>query len=104
MALNNRVLQDEDDLAAIDSGMPEFLTGMDFSKATFVAIGQLWIQEDGRMTATNSVIPETGDSREAVALAGIVEELAWRYVHEANPEIKRPGQRVVRYAYFLTNL
>jgi hypothetical protein len=56
------------------------------------------------MTVTNSVIPDTGDSQEAAAIAGVVEALSWRHRLGSNPEVKRPGQRVVIYQDFLTKL
>jgi hypothetical protein len=68
---------------------PDFVSRM---RGTRPICGQTWIQEDRRMTVTNTVLPDTEDSREAVWLAGIVEALVWRHVLESNPEFQIPGR------------
>jgi hypothetical protein len=96
VACNRLLLENEDGIAAINSDLPELLMGMNFTKPMCVAIGvgqrmrgmqpicgQLWIQEGRSMTATNTVIPERGNSMEAVAFAGIVEASAWRHVFDS---------------------
>jgi hypothetical protein len=56
------------------------------------------------MTATNTVLPDAGESREVVALACVLEALTWRHLLESTLEVKRPGQRVVIHPDFLHKL
>jgi hypothetical protein len=62
------------------------------------------MQEDRRMMATSTVLPDTGESRKAVELTGISDVPIWRHVLDPNPEYKRAGPRIVIYPDFLLRL
>jgi hypothetical protein len=98
IAFNKRVVEKEDETAAINSGFPDFLVGFSLAKPI---CGQLWIQKDRCM-----VLPDTGTSREAVTLAEISDAPTWRHLLEPNqeyrPDLKSPGERFVIYLAFLT--
>jgi hypothetical protein len=90
VTFNKRVLENEDEIAAINLGLSDFLMGIDLSKTTFVVIGvgqrmrgtqpiceQLRIPEDRNMTETSTVLPNMEESRSVVELAGIPDVLTW---------------------------
>jgi hypothetical protein len=91
---------------------------MGVTKPEFVAVGvghkmsgtqpmgwQLWIQEEGYMTSPSKLaLPATGESREAVALASILDTLTSRHSLESKLEVKRPRVRVVFYPDVLSRL
>jgi hypothetical protein len=56
------------------------------------------------MSATSTLFPDTGTSREALALTGIQDALSWRHVLEIVPDesFKRPGHRTIIYPDLLT--
>jgi hypothetical protein len=56
------------------------------------------------MIATNSALPESGQSKESVLQAEFLDVLIWRRALELNPEVKGPGQRVIICSRFLTKL
>jgi hypothetical protein len=75
--------------------------GFDSAKSKFVAIGigsqmrgaqpicgQLWVQEERIMTETCTPPPEYGQSKEVIALAGVLDALQWRHVLETNTSEK----------------
>jgi hypothetical protein len=105
IAFNKRILENEDEIAAVNPGMSGCLTGLDFMKPVCVAIGvgqrmidtppicgQLRIQENRSMTVTNRALPETGTLKDAVALAERQEALQWKHVLELNQGIGGPNR------------
>jgi hypothetical protein len=108
-------LTDDEALWATLASWARFL--MSLAKTTFVLVnvgermsgtqpicGKPWIQKDRRTTATSTILPNTGESREGVALAGISDVLRRRHVLESNPNYKRPALKVVIYPDFLSRL
>jgi hypothetical protein len=57
--------------------------------------GQLWIQGDRQMTASNKVLDGMANTRESAVLSAVVEAVAWR--HAGEPKGSRKGQRVIVY-------
>jgi hypothetical protein len=55
--------------------------------------GQLWIQGDRQMTASNKVLDGMANTRESAVLSAVVDAVAWR--HAGEPEGPRKGQRVI---------
>jgi hypothetical protein len=121
IAFNKSVLKKEE-IVAINSGLSDFLVGMSMEQMTFVYVnvgqrmrgtqpvcGQLWIQDDRRMTPAGTSLPGMGGSREEVSLSGISDALAWRHGLETNdykqnPDYKRPVLRLVIYPEVLSKL
>jgi hypothetical protein len=102
ISFNERVLEKENEVVPINSALPEFLMGMSMNKSTFVSInvgqwmrgtqpigGQLWIQEDRKMSATSTVLPDTGHLMEVVALDAVSDALTWRHVFEVYIDVAR---------------
>jgi hypothetical protein len=60
------------------------------------------------MTSKSIAPPNTGISREAVALSGISDALIWRHVLKPSKEYRSdltgPGKRIIIYLEFLTKL
>jgi hypothetical protein len=106
-AFNQTVLEKDSETISINSEFPQFLNGLSMEKPVFVYVnvaermrrtqpicGQLWTQEDCKMSTTSTSLPDLENAREAVALSGIADGLSWRHVLETsgNPDYKRPGQ------------
>jgi hypothetical protein len=118
VAFNQRISKNEEEIAAINSGLADFLQDMQMDMPLFACVnvggrmrgtqqvcGQLWPQEDRQMSATCLPI-DLGNSREEVALSGIVDVLAWRQALETSqdPDYLRPSQHVTVYPKFLDRL
>jgi hypothetical protein len=79
VAYNQRVIEAEQSVAGINCGVPQFLEDMTADEPVFVCInsseemkrneqalaGQLWIQGDRQMTATNVPAPGMANTRES---------------------------------------
>jgi hypothetical protein len=57
--------------------------------------GQLWIQGDRRLTASNKAFPGMPDTRQSALLSGLAEAITWR--HADDTDDLRKGQRIVIY-------
>jgi hypothetical protein len=55
--------------------------------------GQLWIQGDRQMTATNAPAPGMANTREAALLSAAAEAVSWN--HASQPDEEREGQRII---------
>jgi hypothetical protein len=120
VAYNDRIIQAEKEIAAINADIPEVLCQMNLDPNDQVVIvtngseemkrdeeafaGQLWMQGDRHMTAANPVIHGDPNSREAAILSAIYEAVLWRHSLENAIEGRRKGKRVVIYPKELTGL
>jgi hypothetical protein len=119
LAYNQRVLNAEKEVAGINCDVADFLSrmstdpsdqliicvnGSEEMKRNETAIGgQLWIQGDRQMTASNVVLEGMANTREAAILTAAVEAVAWKHCLEPD-EGPRKGQRVVIYPKEITQL
>jgi hypothetical protein len=55
--------------------------------------GELWIQGDRQMTATNVPAPGMANTREAALLSAAAEAVSWN--HASQPDEEREGQRII---------
>jgi hypothetical protein len=120
VAYNDRIIQSEKEIAAINADIPEFLSQMNLDPNDQVVIvtngseemkrdeeafaGQLWMQSDRHMTAANPVIKGDPRSREAAILSAVYEAVSWRHSLENSIQGPRKGQRVVIYPKEITGL
>jgi hypothetical protein len=120
VAYNDRIIQAEKEIAAINADIPEFLRQMNLDPADQVVIvvngseemkreeeafaGQLWMQGDRHMTAANPPIKGDVRSREAAILSAISEAVTWRHALEDAIDGTRKGQRVIIYPKELSGL
>jgi hypothetical protein len=106
-------------ISSINIEMPDFMMGVSMEvqmvacvnvgerrRGTQPACGKLFVQEDRKMTQSCSPMKGLGNSREEVALPGIVDVLTWRHALETSldPDYKRPGQKLVIYPKSLDKL
>jgi hypothetical protein len=116
VAYNQRVLEAESQIAGINCDVPRFLENMTIDEPVFVCInsseemkrdehaiaGQLWIQGDRQMTASNIAPPGMANTRESALLYAAAEAVKWN--HASQPDASRKGQRVVIFPKDLTQL
>jgi hypothetical protein len=117
VAYNQRVLSAEDEIAGINCDVAEFLSQLSPNPGEPVIVcvksgeslkrheeclgGQLWIQGDRQMTATNKPFEGMSNDSESDTLAGGAEAVEWvRVLEDGLP--KRTTQRVVAYSPTLT--
>jgi hypothetical protein len=116
---NQRVLSAENEIAGINCDIGEFLSQMSPSPTEPVIIcvnageslkgneqhlgGQLWLQSDRQMTATNIQLDGMPNLATSVCLAGVAEAVQWAHILETCLP-KRTSQRVVIYPPSLTKL
>jgi hypothetical protein len=65
--------------------------------------GQLWIQGDRMMTASNPAFEGMSNSKESAVLSAAAEAIGWRNDALESPDPPRKGQRVVIYPKELTD-
>jgi hypothetical protein len=120
VAYNDRIIQAEKEIAAINADIPEFLSGMNLDPNDQVVIvvngseemkraeaafaGQFWMQGDRHMTAANPVLKGDPTSREAAILSAMYEAVAWKHSLETVMNGPRKGQRVIIYPKELTGI
>jgi hypothetical protein len=119
VAYDQRVMEAEDRVAGINCDIADCLLGMSLEPEEQVVIcvngsekmkrneeaigGQLWMQGDRQMTASNKVLDGMANSRESAIRSAAVEAVTWR--HELEPKDgPRKGQRVVIYPTDLPQL
>jgi hypothetical protein len=116
VAYNQRILEAESQIAGINCGIPHFLEDMTLEEPVYVCInsseemdrneqsiaGQLWIQGDRHMSASNVVPDGMADTKESAALAAAAEAVSWN--HASQPDQPRKGQRVIIYPRDLLQL
>jgi hypothetical protein len=112
VAYNQRVLSAEDEMAGINSEAADFLSQMsvDPSEPIIICVnagesfkrheqhtgGQLWMQSDRKMTATNIPFPGMTNDSNSACLAGVAEAVEWAHAMEKCLP-KRTTQRIVLY-------
>jgi hypothetical protein len=116
VAYNQRVIDAEQSIAGINCGVPQFLEDMTADEPVFVCInsseemkreeqalaGQLWIQGDRQMTATNVPAPGMANTRDSALLSAAAEAVSWN--HTSQPDTDREGQRIIIFPKDLTQL
>jgi hypothetical protein len=119
LAYNQRVLEAEKEVAGIDCDVADFLSGMsldpqeqlvtcvngreEMKRQETVIGGQLWMQGDRQMTASNQVLKGMANTREAAILSAVAEAVTWKHALDQE-EGQRKGQRVVIYPEDLAQL
>jgi hypothetical protein len=109
VAYNQRVMEAEDQIAGINCDVPHFLSDMTLDPEQRVIIcvnsseemkrdeedigGQLWIQGDRQMTASNKVFEGMANTRESAVITAAAEAVSWRHALELDGP--RKGQRVI---------
>jgi hypothetical protein len=107
VAYNDRVIEAEREVAAINCEAPIFLSEMTLDPAEPVIVcvngseeirrgeeavaGQLWIQGDRQMTASNTVQQGMANTRESAILSEAAEAVAWTHALEKDIEGPRKG-------------
>jgi hypothetical protein len=119
VSYNQRIMKAEEKISGINCDVADFVSQMSLDPAEEVVIyvngsqemkkgeramaGQLWIQGDRMMTASNPAFDEMANTREAAVLAAAAEAITWR--NEAiEPPGQRKGQRVVIFPKELSHL
>jgi hypothetical protein len=109
VAYNQRIIDAEGEIAGINSDAPHFLSEMTMEEPVFVCIncceemkrneeaitGQLWIQGDRQMSASNKVYDGMVSSRDSALLSAAAEAIQWKHPLELPGQ--RIGQRVIIY-------
>jgi hypothetical protein len=118
VAYNQRIMKAEEEISGINCDVADFVSKMSLDSAEEVAIcvngsqemkkgetamaGQLWIQGDRMMTASNPAFDGMSNSKESAVLSAAAEAVAWRNDALESPDPPRKGQRVVIYPKELT--
>jgi hypothetical protein len=106
-----RVLEAESEIAGINCDLPHFLEDMSTDEPVFVCInsseemkreeeaisGQLWIQGDRQMTASNKAPEGMANTRDSALLYAAAEAVTWN--HASQPDSPRKGQRVIIFEF-----
>jgi hypothetical protein len=116
VAYNQRVLGAESQIAGINCDVPHFLEDMSVDEPVFVCInsseemkrdeqaiaGQLWVQGDRQMTASNIAPEGMANTRDSALLYAAAEAVTWN--HASQPDCPRKGQRVIIFPKDLPQL
>jgi hypothetical protein len=110
VAYNQRIMKAEEEISGINCDVADFVSQMSLDPAEEVIIyvngsqemkkgekamaGQLWVQGDRMMTASNPAFDDMANTREAAVLSAAAEAIAWRNEALETPG-PRKGQRVV---------
>jgi hypothetical protein len=100
--LSRRVLEAESQIAGINCNVPHFLEDMSIDEPVFVCInsseemkreeqaiaGQLWVQGDRQMTASNIAPEGMANTRDSALLYAAAEAVTWN--HASQPD--QPGK------------
>jgi hypothetical protein len=111
-AYNQRIMRAEEEISGINCDVADFVSQMSLDPAEEVIIyvngsqemkkgekamaGQLWVQGNQMMTASNPPFDGMANTREAAVLSAAAEAIAWRNDAVESPG-RRKGQRVVIY-------
>jgi hypothetical protein len=117
VAYNQRVLSAEEEVAGINCDIADFLSNLSANPSEPVIVcvnaesglkrreqhlaGQLLIQGDRKMTATNKVPEGITNDADSATLAGVAEAVEWTHALEEDME-KRVTRRIVIYPTTLT--
>jgi hypothetical protein len=117
VAYNQRIIEAENEISGINCDVADFVAGMTLDPIDEMVIcvngseemkrnetamaGQLWMQGDRMMTASNPAYDGMANSKEAAILSAVAEAVVWKNdaLELAGP---RKGQRVVIYPKGLT--
>jgi hypothetical protein len=116
VAYNKRILEAEKEILEIAISTPQFLMDMNLDEPVYVCVnsseemnrnersiaGQLWIQGDRSMTASNLAPDGMADTKDSALLAAVAEAVSWN--HASQPDQPRQGQRIVIYPEHLTQM
>jgi hypothetical protein len=118
VAYNQRIMEAEIGIAGINCDVPNFLYDMSFAPEDQLIVcingsegmkrdeeaiaGQLWIQGDRKMTASNRVLQGMANARDSAILSAAAEAVNWR--HAGEPAGPRKGQRVIVFPKELPQL
>jgi hypothetical protein len=114
---NQRVLRAEDEIAGINCDVGEFLSQMSSDEPVIICVkasasmkrheqhlgGQLWMQSDRHMTATNIRLDGMSNDATSVTLAAVAKAVEWQHAM-GSATSKRPAPRVVIYPPSLIHL
>jgi hypothetical protein len=119
VAYNQRIMKAEEEISGINCDIADFVSKMTLDPAEEVVIcvngsqemkrgetamaGQLWIQGDRMMTASNPAFDGMSNTKESAVLAATAEAIAWKNDALGVPG-PRKGQRVVIYPKEFTQL
>jgi hypothetical protein len=119
VAYSDRVIEAEKEVSSVNCDVTDFLSGMTFDPDDQVVIcvngseemkkneeavaGQLWMQGDRQMSASNRVLEGMANSREPAILSAAAEAVTWKHASELD-EGARKGQRFVIYPKELSQL
>jgi hypothetical protein len=119
LAYHQKVLNAEKEIAGINCDIADFLSGMsnDPSEQLVICVngseemkrneeamgGQLWIQGDRQMTASNHVMDGVANNKEGAILSATMEAVTWKSALDLE-DGPRKGQRVVIYPKEMTQL
>jgi hypothetical protein len=119
VAYNQRIMKAEEEISGINCDVADFVSKMTLDRAEEVIIcvngsqemkrgestmaGQLWIQGDRMMTASNRAFDGMSNTKKSAVLSATAEAIAWK-----NDALETPGprksQRVVIYPKELSQL
>jgi hypothetical protein len=104
VAYNQRIMKAEEEISGINCDVADFVSQMSLDPAEEVVIyvngsqemkkgeramaGQLWIQGDRMMTASNPAFDQMSNTRESAVLSAAAEAIAWK-----NEALEAPGPR-----------
>jgi hypothetical protein len=120
VAYNQRIIAAENEISGINSDVADFVSGMSLDPAEEMIIcvngseemkrnetamaGQLWIQGDRKMTASNPPLDGMANTKEAAILSAVAEAVTWKNEALEPEDPPRKGQRVVIYPKDLVQL
>jgi hypothetical protein len=116
VAYNQRIMEAESAIAGINCEVPHFLEDMTIEEPVYVCInsseemkrdeqaiaGQLWVQGDRQLTASNAAPEGMANTRDSALLYAAAEAVTWN--HASQPNEPRKGQRVIIYPKDLPQL
>jgi hypothetical protein len=119
VAFNQRIIEAKNEISGINCDIADFVAGMSLDPAEEMIIcvngseemkrneiamaGQLWLQGDRKMAASNPPFEGMSNSKEAAVLSAVSEAVVWKN-DALEVDGPRKGQRVVIYPKELTQL
>jgi hypothetical protein len=120
VAYNQRILEAEHEIAGINCDIGDFVAEMTLGPSEQLVIcvngseemkrneqaigGQLWMQKDRMMTASNTVLDGMPNTKEAAILSAVAEAVTWKNGALEPDGPSRKGQRVVIHPKELSQL
>jgi hypothetical protein len=107
VAYNQRILAAESEIAGYNCDIPHFFEDMTIEEPVYVCInssqelrdeqaiaGQLWIQGNRHLTASNTVPEGMADTSDSAVLAAVAEAVTWTHASQPPDESKK-GERII---------